>query len=366
MRAVIVSSSYSYMERITLLEEAYKRQGYETVVLLTDFIHASKKTVTEEREGYIFIKTKTYSKNISLQRLYSHMMFAKDAFRIVKKMQVDLLHVLIPANSLAKEANRYKKSHPSVKLYMDFIDLWPETLPINRFKNTFPFVLWKRVRDGNLSRADAIYCECGLYKKVLGVEDDNHYKVLYWAKALDLIESKPSLSIERLELCYLGSINNIIDMDKIVEICKNLEEYKPVTLHLIANGEKKEEFLQKLHSNAIQVCDHGTIYDDELKQQIFDQCHFGLNIMKSSVCVGLTMKSLDYFRAGLPILNNIQGDTSDFVDQYGIGFNVNGHYADKVKMLQMEDYLQMRQKVTELYEQKFSKEAFFAQIEEGR
>lgn len=366
MKAVIISSSYSYMERVTLLEEAYQRKGYETIVLMTDFVHASKKTLKEGREGYIFIKTKPYSKNISVQRLYSHIRFAKDAFKVVKDMQVDLLHVLIPANSLAKEANRYKKNHLNVKLYLDFIDLWPETMPINRFKNTFPFLVWKNLRDKNLSCAEVIYCECGLYKKVLNVEDNNRYRILYWAKAQESPVSKPTLSDERIDLCYLGSVNNIIDMDKIVEICKLLGSCKPVVLHLIANGEKKEEFLQKLRSNAIEVCDHGTIYDDEIKQQIFDQCHFGLNIMKSSVCVGLTMKSLDYFRAGLPLLNNIPGDTAQFVDQYGIGFNVNDEYVEGVKELQMEDYLQMRNRVKQLYEQKFSKEAFFTQIEEGR
>lgn len=366
MKAVIISSSYSYMERVILLEEAYQKQGYETVVLMTDFIHASKTTLNEQKEGYIFIKTKPYAKNLSIQRLYSHIKFAKDAFQTVRGMQVDLLHVLIPANSLAKEANRYKKSHPNVMLYLDFIDLWPETMPINRFKNAFPFRIWKNLRDKNLSRTDAIYCECGLYKQVLKVEQNDHYKILYWAKAQDGPKSIPELSNERIDLCYLGSVNNIIDMDKIVEICKNLAGCKPVVLHLIANGEKKEEFLEKLHSNMIEVCDHGSIYEDDIKQRIFDQCHFGLNIMKSTVCVGLTMKSLDYFRAGLPILNNIQGDTFNFVEQYGIGFNVDTNYVEQVRTLQMKDYLQMRDNVKELYKQKFSKEAFFEQIEEGR
>ena len=50
MKAVIISSSYSYMERVTLLEEAYQRKGYDTVVLMTDFVHASKTTLKEGRE----------------------------------------------------------------------------------------------------------------------------------------------------------------------------------------------------------------------------------------------------------------------------------------------------------------------------
>ena len=35
--------------------------------------------------------------------------------------------------------------------------------------------------------------------------------------------------------------------------------------------------------------------------------------MKQEVFVGLTMKSIDYFEAGLPIINNIHGDTWNIV-----------------------------------------------------
>ena len=121
--------------------------------------------------------------------------------------------------------------------------------------------------------------------------------------------------------------------------------------------------MQLLSENKINVCDHGTVYDDEKKQQIFDQCHFGLNIMKPTVCVGLTMKSLDYFRAQLPILNNIKGDTTAFVEQYQIGFNDYRDYMKLIDKLEMEDYLQMRRNVKTLFEEHFTKEAFFRQIQ---
>lgn len=362
MKAVIVSSSYSYLERTELLAEAYKSKGYDTTIIMTDFIHASKTFVKETKKGFVFIKTRPYYKNLSAQRLYSHYKFAKDAFAKVREMEVDLLHVLIPANSLAKEANEYKKSHPNVKLYLDFIDLWPETMPINRFKNTIPFRLWKNLRDNNIEGTEAIYCECDLYKKVLDVENNNHYKTLYWAKNNGAMESHPNLSEQHIDLCYLGSINNIIDMDLIVEMCNKINCCKPTTLHIIGAGEKKEEFLNLLRTHGIDVHDYGTIYDDSEKQKIFDQCHFGLNIMKSTVCVGLTMKSLDYFRAQLPIINSIKGDTASFVEQYKIGFNDYKDYVEIMEEMTTEDYLLMRRNVKQLYEEKFTKSAFLMQL----
>ncbi len=363
MKAVIISSSYSYLERIELLKEAYEKKGYDTTVVLTNFVHAKKTYVVEAHESYTFVKTKPYYRNISPQRLYSHYCFARDAFKLVEKMDIDLLHVLIPANSLAKEANRYKRSHPNVKIYFDFIDLWPETMPIQRFKNLYLFRVWKNLRDQNVDCTELVYCECDLYKQVLGVDDDEHYKTLYWAKKSNIMESYPSLSSDHINLCYLGSINNIIDMDYIVEMCKVIGQHKKLTLHVIGNGEKKSEFMQLLQDNLIDVCDYGVIYDEEKKQQIFDKCHFGLNIMKPTVCVGLTMKSLDYFKAQLPIINTIKGDTAFFVEKYHIGFNGYEDYVKVIKQLTVEDYLQVRKNVKKLYEEKFTKEAFFRKIE---
>ena len=71
-----------------------------------------------------------------------------------------------------------------------------------------------------------------------------------------------------------------------------------------------------------KVIDHGKIYNQEEKKGIFDSCHYGLNIMKPSVCVGLTMKSIDYFEFGLPIINNIKGDTWEAIEKYDCGVNL--------------------------------------------
>ena len=45
---------------------------------------------------------------------------------------------------------------------------------------------------------------------------------------------------------------------------------------------------EKLNSIDVDVIDHGVVFNFEEKQKIFNQCNYGLNIMKSQVCVGLT------------------------------------------------------------------------------
>ncbi len=51
--------------------------------------------------------------------------------------------------------------------------------------------------------------------------------------------------------------------------------------------------------------------------------------MKASVCVGLTMKSVDYLEFGLPVINNIRGDTWEAVKKYRIGINYNDQILGK-------------------------------------
>lgn len=362
MKAVIVSSSYSYLERVELLKEYYDKKGCDTKVLLTDFIHANKSYATWEREGYVLVKTKSYRKNISVDRLYSHYKFAKDIEAHLNNMEVDLLHILLPANSLAKVAKKYKEKHPEIILNFDIIDLWPETMPINKFKKTYPFEYWRKLRDDYLDNADKIYCECDLFAKVMHRENDKRFKTLYWIKTNEPIASNPKLHKDELHLCYLGSINNVIDIDYIVRMCNELNKIKKVVLHIVGDGEKREELLQKIKETQVEVICHGLVYEPEKKQAIFDECHFGLNIMKSSVCVGLTMKSLDYFQAGLPIINNIQGDTFDMVNTYRIGYNGYQTVVEQLDKLGYEEYLQMRENVKNMYEAKFTKEAFFKQM----
>jgi hypothetical protein len=89
----------------------------------------------EEKKDYFFVKSKRYHKNLSIKRLASHYKFSKDAFNIVKKIEPNILYVLLPPNSLAKYSSIYKNTHNEVKLIFDIIDLWPETMPIGNAKN---------------------------------------------------------------------------------------------------------------------------------------------------------------------------------------------------------------------------------------
>lgn len=90
--------------------------------------------------------------------------------------------------------------------------------------------------------------------------------------------------------------------------------------------------------------------------------------MKSSVNVGMTMKSLDYFSFGIPIINNINGDIGEMIDLYKIGFNINSDnirgVANLITNYDINDYIDMRNNVRIVHDKYFSVENFNEKMNE--
>lgn len=360
---VIVNCFDTYEDRIDLLTEYFINNSVKVTVIQSDFKHIKKTKRTDQKENFIFVKSNPYYKNISFSRLYSHYQFSKNAFKIVEKIKPEILYVVIPPNSLAKFAGKYKKKNKKVKLIYDLIDLWPETMPIGKIKSTFPFSFWRMIRDKNLKYADYIITECNLYQEVLSnVIDNKKASTLYLAKQGLELDSYPVINMQEIHLCYLGSINNIIDIEIIKKLVKEITRLKPVVFHIIGDGERKEQFINELKSTGAYVNYYGKIYNQKIKQDIFDKCHFGLNVMKDSVCVGLTMKSIDYFQSSLPIINNIPKDTYNLVEKFNIGINIRDgnlkEVAKNIVKLSEEELLEMRQNTKKVFDIFFSINAF--------
>lgn len=366
-KAVIVSCFDTYNERTYLIKEYYQSLGYDTKVICSNFQHIKKEYISSPKKDTIYIKTRPYYKNISIKRLYSHYTFAFDFYELISDMSIDILYVLVPANSLAKFAARYKYAHPNTILYFDIIDLWPETMPVvNKFKKIPLYIMWRNLRDKYLDAADYVFSECNLFLKVMDKLNNSKFQTLLWAKNDTLVKSFPSLDTTCVNLCYLGSINNIIDINLISALVQKISHYKPCKVHIIGAGEKKKEFMQSIEAYCLNIIDHGILYDRDEKQRVFDQCDFGLNIMKDSVCIGLTMKSLDYFMGQLPIINTIPEDTSILLEKYQMGFNIDkskiDEIAKKICHLDKEENLKMRLQTRKAYEENFTKDIFFKKL----
>lgn len=356
MKAVVLTCFESDEERMRLVIKSLKFEGFEVVAYTSNFSHIRKEYRNNISEGITAVDTLAYKKNLSFSRLYSHYRFAKSVFKRVKEDKPDLLYVLAPANSLIKEAHEYKKTN-KVKLIIDIIDMWPESLPVNkRIKNLFPFRLWRSYRSKYLNCADRLITECSLYHEILSEEYNGEIGTLYWARNQKSVRYGLNLN-DNLSLLYIGSINNIINIDLMVKLIENYG--KRVTVHIIGKGESKDEMIEKLN-RVCEVIYHGAVYDVGKKKEIFSKCHAGLNLYKNNLYIGLTVKSIDYFNFGLPIINNIIGDTSEFVSGYNVGINVDEKSVidfDVLKKMRMNN-----ENIYKFYESNFISDVFIDKL----
>lgn len=320
MKVSIVNCFETYQIRVEAVYDFFIDEGHEVNVIQSSFSHMKKNYIKEKKENYIYIDVKSYKKNLSIKRLISHYKFSKDVIYQIEILKPDLVYVLVPPNSLVKDISKYKQNKNDIYLIFDIIDLWPETMPLSKFKKTKPFVFWRNLRNDYIKTADYVITECNLFQKYFK-SNINKTETLYFVKDLNSNIDKSKTKKNRLNLCYLGSINNIIDIDTIGNIIKEISALIPVTVRIIGNGEKKVELIDVCRYNGAEVIDYGEIYDIKIKQEIFNICDFGLNIYKTTTLIGMTMKSIDYLTGGLPIINNIKGDTFDIVEKYKCGIN---------------------------------------------
>jgi glycosyltransferase involved in cell wall biosynthesis len=346
------------------------RNGHEVTRIESNFIHREKVKRDKKYKkdvDTIYIDTIPYKKNLSFRRLFSHYNFAKKVYKLLDNQTYDMIYVFVPANSLLKFAAIYKSNNPAVKLIADVIDLWPESLPFSHFKKIWPITQWAALRNDNLSKCDHIILECGLYQKILKEHIKNvKNSVIYWPRKITLEFPEFSENESILNICYLGSINNIIDIKFITNLMIELNKLMKTILHIIGDGEKKEKFLTELSVADIPYIYYGSIYDEYKKMKILSSCDYGLNIMKGSVCVGVTMKSVDYMHVGLPMINNIRGDIWDLIESYSLGINcISESYADVAKKLVNDRSImnKNRRNIRLFYERFFSKEAYYWQME---
>lgn len=369
-KTAIVCISDIYLARGLQLRDFYEKQGDEVRIYTPDFSHRRKALIekSERIAGVYYLPHMPYQKNLSVQRLYGHYAFAKESRKAIEDWQANRIHALVPANSIAGQMARYKADYPDTELYFDLIDLWPESLPIGWFMKTPPAWIWRSMRNRHLGAADLLFAECGLFAETIEEQTGLQPDILYWSLEDDAPVMEASLPRDHMALCYLGSVNNIIDLDWMEAFLEELSGRLPVSLHVIASGEKKQEMLERFGRH-VQIIDYGHVYDPRAKQEIFAKCHYGLNLMKESVMIGLSMKSLDYLKGGLPMINSLGGDLQTWIEEKKTGINVDRDdikkSVDTLLAIGKKEHLQMRANARDLYEKELSMQAFEKQLEQS-
>lgn len=372
--AILISCFDWYETRLQPIRAILEEKGYSVKVFTSDYDHIKKEKIRNKIADCIYVPVKEYKKNVSVDRLVSHRLFAKNIYTKLEEEHPQLIYALIPPNSVAKECAKYKKKNMCTKLIFDIIDMWPESMPAQRFHNTLPFKYWKKLRDASLYEADHIFTECNLYQEKINESLRRKCSTLFLFKAENwkdsvLLEDKKAEEYKQgkkvLRLCYLGSINHIIDIEGISHVVRFLSNEYHVEVRVIGKGESKDAFLQTLKEAGAVVDYCGAIYDEQEKFELLKDCDYALNMMVDSVSVGLTIKSIDYMSYGLPLINNIKGDTWKLVNEQAIGINYcKGEDSELLNMIRQENK-KSHHEIYKIFTKLFSREAFIESFKRG-
>lgn len=367
MKVVCISKFNYYNLRIKPVMDYFSLRGDDVIYLTGDYDTMTREYYHLTDDNVKQLPVMPYHKNISFQRIYSHYKFAKQIYKQIQKEKPDLIYAMVPPNFMAHFIAKYKKQNPHIKVIFDIFDMWPETFPNQRAKSLLavPFKVWGGLRAKNLPLANMVITECQSFHEYVQQQGDvQHLTTLYPYKKENTLPLEYSEN-EKLNICYLGSINNIIDIPKIVDVLTQIRQKRLVCLHLIGNGEKKAHFIQLLKQANVEVIDYGNVFDMAEKQRIFNQCAFGINVLKPSVFIGLTLKTIDYFNGGLPILNTVPKDTYEWIVKHQAGINLNDSDSiEKIVSCTQKEILKMKHNARDVYRRYLSKEQYDKQLNE--
>lgn len=358
MRIAIINCFETYNIRAFQIEKYFMNNGYKVDVYLSDFSHRDKEKVNQNSR-YNYVSVPTYKKNLSIRRLYSHHIFSKKIKYALIDKDYDVIYALIPPNSLAKQLSGITDS----KVFFDIIDLWPEAMPIKRFEGFPGFKFWQKTRDDYLQKSELVITECKLFGEILRKKNKNLKlkNIYFYGGEIQSIDYSNSPK-DKVRFCYIGSINSLLDLDFLSKFLTYVIEKKSIDFHIIGDGEKKETLFKLLEDLKINIIDHGVVFDDEKKANIIKNADFGINFMKATTMVGMTMKSIEYFRFSLPIINNIPHDTWDMIENYEAGINLDINNLEgeieKVTSFNEEQILAYRKNIQNMYIENFSEIAF--------
>ncbi len=199
-----------------------------------------------------------------------------------------------------------------------------------------------------------------------------HDAAVHDAVIYEAMDRKSSCPEQSLRIAYIGAINNIIDIPRIAYLLGALNRRRKVIADIIGEGEHRDDFIRELRNSGVETVCRGAVYEEDRKAEILSHCCLGINVMRTDVHVGLSMKSIDYLSYGVPLINSIKGDLWEFASTCGIGVNIPDNLMTMTeedlnllldRLIAVAEDPQARRKCVDLYRRNFTQEAFDRTLE---
>jgi glycosyltransferase involved in cell wall biosynthesis len=338
--------------RFIQIAQTALRKGHCVTHFTSTFRHTSKKqrfpksTTLKEGTGYKveYIRSKGYTKNISLERAIAHADFAEKLIQSFKERETpDVIFISMPPLSSAERVVEWGNEH-NVPVITDIIDPWPDSFikdvpavlkPLGRlvlttFYRKLRFILdnssvvtsisngyleWARNNCDSIERTECFY-------PALDLESIQN--------SIQKYRSEELLNKDVLRVIYVGSLSSSYDLTAIVEAAELMQQKHPGRTEFIVAGSGPQKELVKAYEKKLDNLSYlGWISDEELMRQ-YAVSDVGLIQHKNNLTQTVTYKLFSYLSAGLPILNSLQSEMADIIRENEVGFNNDNSNVDEL------------------------------------
>ena len=357
------------ISRTNIAFNYFLKKGYNVNVLYSNFSHSLKKFRYLKNKNFIPLNTISYSSSLSLRRILSYFIFSFRVFIFLNNNKYNIIYFNIPPNIISIPVLLKKKKS---KIIVDIIDMWPESFPHGgHFLKKLPILLmgWllQKIRKFAVDKSDYCIAESNLFYNKLNLKTKVNSKVIQLKKIenSNRIFSKPS---KNFSIAYLGNIGSIYDFESLMNIIKNLENFRSVHLHIIGLGPKSDWLFKNLEIRKIKYTYHGASFEENFKSKIISKCWFGYNGYKKNTEVALSYKSVDYLSFGLPLINSAKHDTMRLINSQDAGFNFDdnqiGVLVNKLSKISYEDIIKMKKAAYKVFQKNFSYDSYSDEMDE--
>lgn len=322
-----------------------------------------------------------YEKNISLKRIYSHYVLARNLKKCLNNIEEkpDVIYCAVPSLEFAKEAAKYAKKN-KIRFIIDIQDLWPEA-----FKMVFKIPLlsnaifypMKRQANYIYKCADDIiavsetYCNRALkvnkkVKKGLSVflgTDLNYFDEC--AK-----KNKVEFDGDLVRIAYIGTLGHSYDIPLVINSIKYLNEKGINNLKFIimGDGPLKEEFENYAEEKKVD-CQFTGRLEYEKMVGLLCSCDIAVNPIKKGSAGSIINKVGDYAAAGIPVVNTQENlEYKNILEEYNAGINVKNESfidtANAIETLYNDKRIRIKygENNRKLAEEKFDRKKTYNQI----
>nr|WP_263313758.1 glycosyltransferase family 4 protein [Mammaliicoccus sp. Marseille-Q6498] len=324
----------SAANRMKMMFKALKTKGADPTVLTTEPTYPNRNLFQDDAyytdetlnklENSRIIRMKMHgnkqNSNLIMRLVYYIEQYVR--LRIFLKMHdedYEIVYVSSPNIFLAWATLFFKRAkHPTYVL--EIRDLWPDSVDGLKHINIKLFMpLLKFLEKKMYNSADKIVINNEAFRPHIQSRLEKKVPIFYLPNGLSKSELICHEKYEHFSVIYTGNIGYAQDVDKLIEICKKLND-KEIYVTAIVYGVLADKFRNAVkdceYINLLKPMDRASclteISKHHLSLSILESCDVFMNVMPGKI--------IDSIGVGTPPISNISGPTEAIIKKYNLGF----------------------------------------------